>query len=326
MKVIVFCANNEDIQLYNKYNNNRLKIKFEKDALNESNIDCVNGYDAIVILTRCVIDDAIATMLAERKIKYIVTRSAGYDHLDLKAIKKYGMHAANVPRYSPNAISEYVCMAILMIIRKMQTQQMMIKQHDFTLNGVCGRELRSLTVGIIGTGRIGFETLKIMSAFTKKIYLNDLYEKAEAREYGTYTDLDSLYKNCDIIIYHCPMTNENFHMVNSKSIAKMKDGVILINPARGGLWNYEDVLNGLKSKKIAGAVFDVYENEKDYLRKISPDNINSVVRELIARNDVIYTAHSAFYTDTAIENMIQSAVDNLLQYCNKGSCDCELID
>ena len=324
MKVKVFCAGTEDEFLYRKYQNAHLAIDYEPASLTEDNVDLVCGYDAIVVLTRCVIGKDMAELLKERGISYILTRSAGYDHLDIQALEETGIKAANVPKYSPDAIAEYVCMTALMSVRKMRLQQKMIGEQDYTLKGIRGKELNDLNIGIIGTGRIGFQTVKLFAAFTDHILMYDLYPHKEAAAYGRYTGLDELYAKSDVIVFHCPLTEENYHMVDDKTMSNMKDGVILINPARGGLWDYAAVLRGLQTGKIEAAVFDVYEDEKSYLRRKQPGTEDETLKELLKFPNVIYTAHSAFYTDTAIRNMVEGVVKNLTQYEESGSCDCEL--
>ena len=187
-------------------------------------------------------------------------------------------------------------------------------------------ELRDQTIGIIGTGRIGMESLKIFSSFTKDILLYDPYPREDAKAMGTYVSLDEIYEKSTLLVFHCPFTKENFHMVNGDSIRKMRTGVVLVNPARGGLFDHQAVLEGLKEGKIGALAMDVYEDEKNYLRKDlkGESTGDAVFDQLISREDVIYTAHTAFYTDRAIFNMIETTVENLWEYGQTGSCAHEL--
>ncbi|MGN0372064.1 MAG: NAD(P)-dependent oxidoreductase, partial [Enterocloster sp.] len=227
-----------------------------------------------------------------------------------------------------NAISEHVCMTALMMIRNMKRQLRMISDGDYSLKGIKGRELRKMTVGIVGAGRIGFETIKIFRSFTPDLLVYDMIERNDVKEYASYVSLEELYERSDMIIYHCPLTEENYHMVNEKTIAGMKEGVILINPARGGLWDYKAVYENLKTGRIGSVAFDVYETEKNYLRRqVPPEELkDEVLTGLIRHERAIYTAHSAFFTDAAIENMFEVTAKNLLEYRKKGSCGNELTD
>lgn len=326
MKTLVFCTTQEDQYLYEKYNTAGLRIDFTNEVLKEDNVFLTEGYDAIVIQTRCIIDAKMAKALKDKKVSFVLTRSAGYDHMDLKAIKENGLRAANVSLYSPNAIAEYVCMVIMMLLRKATKQLKKIENGDFRLNEIRGMELRKQTVGVIGGGRIGFETIKILSGFGGKILVNDPYKNAEIEKIAEYVELDEIYKKADIIVFHCPLLEENYHMINDETIEKMKNGVILVNPARGGLWDYEAVCDGLISGKIAAAGFDVYEQEKKYLRKcMSKEELPDSLRKLLELEQVIYTAHAAFYTDVAIENMIEVTIENLKEYEQGNPCKNELI-
>lgn len=327
MKILIYCATAEDKALYPKYAAEDMELQFEEKDLTADTVNEVQGFDAVVLLTRCIVDEKMADTMKKYGVKYVLTRSAGYDHMDLEALKENGLKAANVSLYSPNAISEHVCMVALMMIRNMRRQLHMIEQGDFTLNGIRGRELRKMTVGIVGAGRIGFETLKIFHAFTDHILIYDMYQREDVKQYAQYATLEQLYRESDLIIYHCPLTRENQHLLNDKTIKQMKDGVLLINPARGGLWDYGAVYEGLRSGKIGAAAFDVYETEKEYLRKKVPaDQVpDELLQKLIREERVIYTAHSAFYTDVAIENMVEVTVNNLKEYKETGNCKNELI-
>lgn len=345
MKALICYATKEDEILYRKYHEyykeqekqinqknqknpaGELELTITSKGLTPENAGIVKGYDAVVVQTRCHVDRTLAELLRRHGVKYVLTRSAGYDHFDLQAMKEQQLKAANVAVYSPNAISEHVCMMALMMVRNMKRQLHMIEEGDYSLANIRGRELRNMTIGIVGAGRIGFETIKLLRAFSPRLLVYDVYEREEVKEYGSYVPLDILYKNSDMIIYHCPQTTEDYHMVNEAAIRQMKDGVMLINPARGGLWDYQAVYDGLQSGKIAAAAFDVYETESAYLRKRIPSSLlkDELFKKLTAHERVIYTAHTAFYTDTAIENMVEGTIHNLAEYQANGVCSNELL-
>jgi len=326
VKVLVWCATAEDCRVFEQYNKGRIEFEYTPDTLTEENVSSCKGYEGIVIQTRCIITEKVAALLAEAGVKFIACRSAGFDHVNLAAIKKYGIKACNVPLYSPNAIAEYAVMASMMALRKVKKQLHMTEKGDYTLKGLRGQELRDQTIGIIGTGRIGMESLKIFSSFTKDILLYDPYPREDAKAMGIYVSLDEIYEKSTLLVFHCPFTKENFHMVNGDSIRKMRTGVVLVNPARGGLFDHQAVLEGLKEGKIGALAMDVYEDEKNYLRKDlkGESTGDAVFDQLISREDVIYTAHTAFYTDRAIFNMIETTVENLWEYGQTGSCAHEL--
>lgn len=326
VKVLVWCATAEDCRVFEQYNKNRIEFEYTPDTLTEENASSCKGYTGIVIQTRCMITEKAAAFLAAAGVKFIACRSAGFDHVNLAAIKKFGIKACNVPLYSPNAIAEYAVMASMMALRKVKKQFLMTEKGDYTLRGLRGQELRDQTIGIIGTGRIGMESLKLFSAFTRDILLYDPYPKEEAKAMGTYVSQDEIYEKSTLLVFHCPFTKENFHMVNEKSIRKMRTGVILVNPARGGLFDHPAILGGLEDGKIGALAMDVYEDEKSYLRKDlkRARTGDEVFDKLLSMENVIYTAHTAFYTERAIYNMIETTVENLWEYGTTGSCAHEL--
>ena len=189
-----------------------------------------------------------------------------------------------------------------------------------------GKEIRNQTIGIVGAGRIGYTTMKCLSGFGPTILAHDPFENDKVREYAEYVSLEELYQKSDVIIYHCIYNEENHHMVNRNTIATMKDGVILINVARGGLFDMEAVLEAVKSGKVGALGIDVIEDEME-LRK-TPAGAECpipVLKELLTHDNVIFTNHTAFYTDEAERNMIDTCMENLYSYMTTGECRYELV-
>lgn len=291
------------------------------------NLDKLKDCEAFLYTPYKPVTEEFWKKLSELGIKYIVSSTAGYDHLNVEYLRKYHIKAANVPFYSPNAISEHTVMLALALLRKFREQIIKVEKNNYLMTGLCGREMRNQTVGIVGAGRIGYTTMKCLSGFSpKRIYACDPYENDRVKEYAEYISQEELYEKCDIIIYHCVYNEENHHMVNKQTIGKMKDGVILINTARGGIFDTEAVLEGVKSGKIGGVGIDVIEGE-DKLKKMGGGEHCPLplLEELLSYNNVIFTSHTAFFTDEADRNLTQSTMDNLHQYITTGCCDSELV-
>ncbi len=328
MKILLFNVNKDEVQyIYDCNKRFGFELVLADFDFNTEDTKKFRGFDAIWIVTNCVVNESKAKQLSKAGVRYIVSRAAGTDHIDLEAIRKAGIRAANVPRYSPNAIAEHTLCLILMALRKMKRELRMIDQYDFSLKGLKGRELRNMTVGVIGTGRIGAETIKCLSGFGCRIIANDLYENALIKDKVRYLEYEELLKDSDIIVLHCPLTEENHRMIRKESINLMKDGVVLINTARGALMNYEDVLEAIEAGKISAAAFDVFDKETPYIRKkVTLESLESeTLKKLMQKENVIYTAHMSFFTDTAIENMIMTSFENLKEYHITGSCSNEII-
>lgn len=299
-----------------------LELKKTAEYLTEDTAGLAEGADAVIIVAACRITEEIARKLKACGVKYVLTRSTGYDQIGKDAIQKYGIRAANVPVYSKNAVPEYTVFLMLALVRHARKMADKFESRDFTLSGIRGRELGSMTLGLFGTGKIGMQTAKILHAMGCRILACDPYEKEEARQYVTYTDRNTIFHSADLIFFHCVLTDENRGMINRESIARMKDGVYIVNTARGGLIDFTAVLDGLKSGKIAGFATDVYDNEASFIRKdLRGQEIGDpVLKELLSRDDVILTPHVAFFTETSVRNLIRTTLQNLISFETSGTC------
>ena len=292
------------------------------------NLDKIKEYgcEALLYFNPKREDEAFFEKMAKMGIRYLSTTSAGYDHFNLEAMKKYGIKGANVPKYSPNAISEHAVLLTLSVLRNYRAQIQRIEKGEYGIEGLMGKEIRNQVIGIVGTGRIGATTIHCLSGFgPKKMMAYDPYENPAVKDLVTYTDLETLYRTCDVIIFHCVATAENYHMIRKESIEKMKDGVVLINAARGALFDNAAVLQAVKSGKIGGLGIDVIEGEEKL--KGSSDGVCPLpeLGELLKYQNVTYTHHTAFYTDEAYRNLTETAIDNLLEYEKTGNCERELV-
>lgn len=288
-------------------------VESVSEILTMDTLDKVKGKDGVLIQQTGKLDEKLYPALAEMGIKQLATRSAGYDMFDLKLAKENGLLITNVPAYSPNAIAEFAVTASLSMIRHMDLIRKNVEKHDFSwTKSILSREVRSMKIGIVGTGRIGRITGELFAGFGAEILGFDLYPNDEARKTMRYTDtLEELVKEVDLISIHMPATDDNFHLFNKELFAQMKDGAFLVNTARGTIVKTEDLLEALESNKLAGAVLDTYENEHSFVNKdlkgapIQDDVFNA----LMARDDVFYTPHIAFYTETAVLNLVEGSLD-----------------
>lgn len=326
MKVCVYSAQSAEIEFYKRAEGEQLSFKFVSAPLSVDNISESNGFDGIIITTNSPVDEKTAEILSDNGVKYIACRSAGTDYVDYNAIKKHGMHCCYVPFYSPEAIAEYTILMALKVLRREKKLSLKLSEGDYSLPGLRGRQLNELTAGVIGTGRIGRTTMKLLNGFGTKVLGWDPYPNDAAAELCTYVELDDLFSESDIVFVHCPLTEDNYHLVDTKAIEKMKNSAVLINSARGGLVDHSAVLKALKDGKLSGFAFDVYENEKEFVRKKkSLAEINDpIFEELLSREDTVYSPHIAFFTEQAILNLIDVTIENLREYDATGECKNEI--
>ncbi len=278
------------------------------DAPDMENVKLAAGSDCIDIITSKMSRELIEA-LAEQGVRYITTRTIGYDHIDLKACKEFGITVGNAP-YGPNGVADYAVMLLLMCIRKAGQIMQRSNIQDYTLKGLLGRELKDMTVGIIGTGRIGRTVIQNLSGFGCKMIAYDKYENEDVKKYATYVSLEEIWAQSDIITLHTPQTEETYHLVNRDTIAKMKDGVILINTARGPLVEADALLDALESGKIGAAGLDVVENEFGLYYYDRKNDVldNRELALLRSYPNVVVTHHMAFYTDNYVETVVADSL------------------
>lgn len=276
---------------------------------NEKNYGLMKGYDAFCCLP-CDMSGPVIDRLHEEGIQYVLARSIGYDHLNFEEMKKYGMRAANVS-YPPETVANYAIMLIMMAARKVNEIILRANAQDFSLKGKIGRDISGMTIGVIGTGRIGSTVISHLSGFGCRILCYDPYPKEENLKYAEYTDLDTIFRECDAITLHANVTPENTHLLNAEAFAKMKKGVLIVNTSRGKLIDTDALIAALKNGTVGGACLDVLENENGlYYYNRSADLIdNDEMAILRSFPNVLLMPHTAFYTRITVDNMIKSCFE-----------------
>ena len=292
-----------------------IQIKYFESKLNSDSVVMAKGFDGVIAFVNDVIDCGVINKMHEMGIKLIALRCAGYNNIDLKCAKDK-IHIVRVPKYSPYAVAEHAMGILLCLNRRIHRAYIRTKDFNFSLNGLTGFDLKGKTVGVIGTGKIGQVFMDICRGFGMKILAYDIYPTVENAE---YTDIDTLCKKSDIISLHCPLTKETKHIINKETIAKMKQGVFILNTSRGALINSDDLAESLKSGKIGGAALDVYEEESDiFFEDKSTEIINDdTLRILLSMPNVLITSHQAFLTNEALENIASVTLENIYNFFEK---------
>lgn len=327
MKFILFNAREDEkkaLDLYKELNPEvQLDIYFE--PLLSDNAHYINdSYDAIVVSQVKAIPDEVYHKISECGIKVFATRSAGFDMYNLKLLKELGIRLVRVPVYSPYAIAEYALSGAMYFSRNFNLIQENVANLDLRWQpSITSEELRNKTVGIIGTGNIGRTAANLFKALGAKVIGYDLYQNDEARQILEYVDdVETLVKQSDVISLHAPATEENHHLFNEEMFKLFKSNAILVNTARGSLVDTKAMLKALDNKQFRAAVLDVYEFEGPYVNKVNQkeDIKDEVLLELLSRKDVLYSPHIAFYTNTAIENLVHIAINGAKKILNNEEC------
>ena len=278
------------------------------------NVQLAKGYDAISIITNPMYPE-ILKAFHDVGVRYISTRSIGYEHIDVDYAHSLGMRASHVV-YSPNSVANYTIMLILMACRNMPWIMKKADCQDYSLKGKVGKELSKSTVGVIGTGNIGKTVVKHLSGFGCRILAYSLYEDEEVKKYAEYVSLDELIKQSDIITLHVPGNAENTHLIDAAAFEKMKDGVIIVNTARGIIIDTQALIAALKSGKVGYAALDTFEGEVGlyYLNKEMQRLDNDNMALLKSFPNVILSPHMAFYTEQAVSDMVENSIKGLLGF------------
>lgn len=311
--VAFFDAKSYDRESFSRFADDEINIRFFENKLNADTVSIAACCDGVCAFVNDTLDKEVIQKLAEYKVGIIAMRCAGYNNVDLKAAEGL-IKVARVPAYSPYAVAEHAMGLILTLNRKLHRAYIRTRDHNFSLEGLTGFDLKGKTVGIIGTGKIGRCFADICRGFGMNIIGFDPYESDEFA--GKYTSLDDLLEASDIISLHCPLTRENHHLINENTISKMKNGAYVINTSRGLLIDTAALIAGLKSGRIGAAGLDVYEEEtalffEDYSDEIIPDDTLSTI---ISMPNVIVTSHQAFLTREALDGIAKTTMENLRAY------------
>lgn len=330
IKVALFDAKDYDISSFQTANQSidtvkapssegacRVEISFFETRLTEETAKLAEGFDVVCVFVNDILSRQVIDALLQGGVKLVALRCAGYNNVDIEYA--YGkIHIVRVPAYSPYAVAEHAMAMLLTSIRRIHKAYQRTRDFNFSLSGLTGFDLHGKTVGVVGTGKIGRIFIDICRGFGMKILAYDKYPADDL--YVEYVALEDIWRRSDIISFHCPLTNENHHMVDEHSIALMKKGVVLINTSRGALIDSEALLQGIKDRKIGAACLDVYEEESDVFFHDFSGHIveDDTLARLISMPNVLVTSHQAFLTHEALSNIADTTLNNMEDFFTKG--------
>ncbi|MEO0293493.1 MAG: 2-hydroxyacid dehydrogenase [candidate division WOR-3 bacterium] len=297
------------------------QLKYFTSRLNKDTANLSKGFDSVCAFVHDTIDRATIKILKQNGINLIALRCAGYNNVDLRAA--FGnIHIVRVPSYSPHSVAEHTVALMLALNRKIHRAYFRSREGNFSIDGLLGFDMFGKTVGVIGTGKIGRVVIEILKGFGMNILAMDPKPDEEyAKKNGfRYVELTELLEKSDVITLHCPLTPETRYIINEKSIAKMKDGVMIINTGRGELIKTKALIEGLKKGKIGYAGLDVYEEETEYFfEDFSSSTISDdILARLLTFQNVLITSHQGFFTKEALYNIAKITLENIKEYFEGG--------
>ncbi len=290
-------------------------IEYLDTDLSVTTARLAKGYDAICAFVSSDVGKDVLEALSKVGIKLVLMRCAGFNNVDMDTAKACGITVLRVPGYSPEAVAEHAMALAMACTRRIHKGYIKVRENNFSLIGLTGVNFHKKTVGIIGTGKIGAAMCRICQGFGMRVIAYDVYHNPDL-DFVEYVDMDTLLKESDMISLHCPLTEDNRHLINKDTIAKMKDQVILVNTSRGGLIKTEDLIAGIRNKKFFAVGLDVYEEETNNVFENREDDIleTSITARLLSFPNVIVTSHQGFLTEEALEAISLTTIENALSY------------
>ncbi|MDJ0705505.1 MAG: 2-hydroxyacid dehydrogenase [Leptolyngbyaceae cyanobacterium MO_188.B28] len=321
MKVAVFSTEPYDRKFLDAANhraNAGHEFIYFDTRLEPESASLVDGCQAICAFVNDDLGSETLKILADQGVQFIALRCTGFNNVDLSTTAELGIKVSRVTVYSPYSVAEFVIAMIQMLNRKLYKAYNRTRDDNFSLNGLMGFDLHGRTVGIIGTGKIGVILAQVMHGFGCHLLGYDPYPNPKFGEVGDarYVELPELLANSDIISLHCPLTDDNHHLINQNTIAQMKPGVMLINTSRGKLVDTKAVINGIKSGQIGHLGIDVYEQESEIFFKDLSDTIiqDDTFQLLQSFPNVVVTSHQGFFTEDAMNGISTTTVTNITDF------------
>jgi len=323
MKITFFSTQPYDKEFFIRHNSDHhFTLEFLEAALDEKTVELIKDSLAVCVF----VNDVVIECLAEKGVKIIALRCAGFNNVDLHAAKEKNIQVCRVPSYSPKAVAEHAVAMILTLNRKTHKAYNRVREQNFSLNGLLGFDLHGKTVGVIGTGNIGKAFCKIMLGFGCKVLAYDLIANREAEALGvTYLPFIDVISQSDIISLHSPLNEQTHNIINCDTIKMMKTGVMLINTSRGGLVDTKAVIAGLKTGKLGYVGIDVYEQEeKLFFRDLTGGIIqDDIIFRLMSFPNVLITAHQGFFTKEALTQIASITLQNVKELANSRNISLE---
>lgn len=317
LRIAVFDTKNFTRETFTERNKHGYSLTFYEHRLTPDTTASAIGFHIICGFVNDDITALTVERLREAGVELIAMRAAGYNNVDLAACDALGITVVRVPAYSPASVAEHSVALMLALNRKIPRAHNRVREGNFSLDGLVGFEMRGKTVGILGTGRIGRCAIDIMMGFGCRVLGYDVYPDPSLERPGfAYTDLETLLRESDIISLYLPLLPETEHLIDSRAIAKMKPGVMIINTSRGALIDTPALVRGLKSGHVGSAGLDVYEEESEYFfEDLSAEVItDDVLARLLTFPNVLVTSHQAFLTREALINIADTTFDNIREY------------
>jgi D-lactate dehydrogenase len=318
MKVAIFSAKPYDKTFFDEANSLfQHELTYFESHLNDETVELAREFPCVCVFVNDHVNENVIHALQKGNTKLLALRSAGFNHVDLKAAQQVNMTLVRVPAYSPHAVAEHTIALILTLNRKIHRAYTRVREGNFLLNGLMGFDLYQKTVGIVGTGKIGSIVATILLGFGMNVVACDPVQSDELKAMGvTYVSAQQLLASSDVISFHCPLMPDTHHFIHDKNMNNLKNGVMIINTSRGAVLDTHAIIQGLKSGKIGSLGLDVYEEESALFFEDLSNTIiqDDVFARLLTFPNVLITGHQAFFTQEAMQNIAHTTLQNIKDF------------
>ena len=290
-------------------------LTFIEPRLDAVTATLANGFSAVCVFVNDRVDAAVLELLAAGGTRIVALRCAGYNNVDLRAAERLAITVVRVPAYSPHAVAEFTIGLMLALDRNIHRAWARVRENNFALEGLLGRNLHGRTVGVIGTGQIGALVARSLRlGFGCDVLASDVAPDPALQTIGVrYTDPADLLTASDVVTLHCPLTPATRHIIDAAAIARARDGLMIVNTSRGALIDTAALIEGLKTRKLGGVALDVYEQEADlFFEDLSNEIVqDDLFQRLLTFPNVIVTGHQAFLTEEALTAIAETTLASL---------------
>ena len=318
MKIAVFSTKPYDKEYFNRFSQDaNHKLVYFDVPLHADTANLTIDFEVVCVFVNDKLDKNTIEILAKNGVKLIALRCAGFNNVDKEAAQNNNIKVVRVPSYSPQAVAEHAIALILTLNRKTHKAYNRVRENNFSLDKPIGFNIYQKTVGVIGTGQIGAAFCEIIKGFGAKIIAYDIKKSEDLMSKGIiYKTFDEVLQEADIISLHCPLMPETYHLIDSEKIAKMKNGVMLINTSRGALLKTKDAIGALKTGKLGYLGIDVYEQEEHLFFKDLSDTFveDEIIGRLMTFPNVLITAHQGFLTAEALEQIATTTLKSITDF------------
>ncbi len=333
MRIAFFSAKSYDLHFFRQACQDTChEIKYFETRLAPETAELAQGFPAVCVFVNDIVNAEVLETLQRNGAKLVLARSAGVNHIDREAARELGLTVLRTPEYSPHAVAEHTIALMLAANRHIHRAAYRTREMNFSLDGLLGFDMYEKTVGVVGTGRIGAVVCRILKGFGCKVLAYNRTVKPEVEALGVkFVPLDELLTRSKIVTLHLPLNDETHHIINTKTLARMRDGALLVNTSRGALVDtdacIEALVQGLpggvhgatpdgKPRKLGGMAIDVYEEERGvFFRDLSGHVLDDKdLAHLLMLPNVIVTSHQAFFTEEALEAISRTTLQNATDF------------